>query len=211
MLHPVSHRKHGHEDPSVRQSVVGITVRDLHGNVTAHGSGVVVGWNVVATSWSLVKGAHTVTANFVDGRSCLVYGIVGSDRKHNVVIVWAETGHIKPHIDSPTIRTITPKVVTRVMQWGDDEWRPVTSRGIDVGSLAIVVTDKTPITKWGTGQVLSTCPKGMYLDIGEGDNDFYRVLMVDGTIGAVAKQAVKLKDKTVYQNVPLPLYPDVQE
>jgi serine protease Do len=77
-------------------SVVELHVRDTSGEIVACGSGFVVGRNMVATNWHVIKGAHEVTATFHNGRSESVVGLVGSDKSRDIAIVWVHTGNVRP-------------------------------------------------------------------------------------------------------------------
>src|SRR5580658_10656103 len=57
-------------------AIVGLTARNATGNPSKYGSGVVVGENLVVTCLHVVNGAHSVTANFSDGRSEDVPGLM---------------------------------------------------------------------------------------------------------------------------------------
>jgi len=77
-------------------AVVRLTVRDQSGTPSASGSGIVVGTNLIITCWHVINGAHTVTANFSDGRSESVPGTICVDRIHDVALLSVPTGRVKP-------------------------------------------------------------------------------------------------------------------
>lgn len=77
-------------------SVVRLTVLDAQGVASVQGSGVVVGTNLIATNWHVVKGAHAVTANFQNGRSEPVYGMASHDISRDLVILSANTAGVRP-------------------------------------------------------------------------------------------------------------------
>lgn len=77
-------------------SVVRLTVRDAQGVPSVQGSGFVVGENLIATNWHVVKAAHAVTANFQNGRSETVDGIASRDIPRDIVILHANTAGIRP-------------------------------------------------------------------------------------------------------------------
>jgi hypothetical protein len=79
-------------------AVVRITAKDAAGTPESFGSGFVVGKNLIATCWHVVSGAYMVTANFSDGRSVSVPGLIGYDSKHDVAVISVETANIKPLI-----------------------------------------------------------------------------------------------------------------
>jgi S1-C subfamily serine protease len=53
----------------VMPSIVRLTVLNGNGIPAVQGSGFVVGPNLIATAYHVIKGAHAVTANFDNGRS----------------------------------------------------------------------------------------------------------------------------------------------
>ena len=71
------------------------------------------------------------------------------------------------------------------------------------GRLAIVVSDSAAIVagRDRAGRVLSVCPKGQYLAISGETPTQYAVLMVDRSLGYVAKSDVQILD---YQVAPVP-------
>ncbi len=77
-------------------SVVRLTVLDAQGVPSVQGSGFVVGENLIATNWHVVKGAHAVTANFQSGRSDTVDGIANCDISRDLVILHANTAGVRP-------------------------------------------------------------------------------------------------------------------
>lgn len=77
-------------------SVVRLTVLDAQGVPSVQGSGFVVGENLIATNWHVVKAAHAVTANFQSGRSETVDGLVNCDIPRDLVILHANTAGIRP-------------------------------------------------------------------------------------------------------------------
>jgi len=91
--------------------------------------------------------------------------------------------------------------------------RKLTSRGIVtaaeapasvVGRLAIVVSDKAAIVagREADGRVLSLCPKGQYLALSGQTPTQYAVLMIDHSLGFVAKSDVQLLQYQVVSNTP---------
>ncbi len=68
-----------------------------------------------------------------------------------------------------------------------------------VGRLAMVVTDQSPIVagRDRAGRVLSVCAKGQYLDISGETPTQYAVLMVDHSLGFIAKGDVQMLDYQV--------------
>lgn len=77
-------------------SVVRLTVLDAQGVPSVQGSGFVVGENLIATNWHVVKAAHAVTANFQSGRSETVDGLVNCDIARDLVILHANTAGVRP-------------------------------------------------------------------------------------------------------------------
>lgn len=73
-----------------------------------------------------------------------------------------------------------------------------------VGRLALVVSDKAVISagREAAGRVLSVCPKGQYLALSGQTPTQYAVLMVDHSLGFVAKSDVHLLDYQVVNNAP---------
>jgi len=73
-----------------------------------------------------------------------------------------------------------------------------------VGRLAVVVSDKAVISagREAAGRVLSVCPKGQYLALSGQTPTQYAVLMVDHSLGFVAKSDVQLLDYQVVNNAP---------
>ena len=55
-----------------------------------------VGKDLIATNWHVVKAAHAVTANFQNGRSEAVEGLVNCDIPHDLVLLHANTAGIRP-------------------------------------------------------------------------------------------------------------------
>ncbi len=73
-----------------------------------------------------------------------------------------------------------------------------------VGRLALVVSDKAVIVagRDRAGRVLSVCPKGQYLALSSQTPTQYAVLMIDHSVGFVAKSDVQLLDYQVVNNGP---------
>lgn len=73
-----------------------------------------------------------------------------------------------------------------------------------VGRLALVTSDKAVITagREASGRVLSVCPKGQYLALSGQTPTQYAVLMIDHSLGFVAKSDVQLLDYQVVNNGP---------
>ncbi len=73
-----------------------------------------------------------------------------------------------------------------------------------VGRLALVTSDKAVITagREASGRVLSVCPKGQYLALSGQTPTQYAVLMVDHSLGFVAKSDVQILDYQVVNNTP---------
>jgi len=105
-------KAHGHAAPSARTdqttplttqqiarlalpSIVSLTVLDASGKPSVQGSGIVVGKNLIATNVHVVKGAHAVTANFQNGRSEKVYGLVSLDQARDLALIYADTSGIR--------------------------------------------------------------------------------------------------------------------
>ncbi len=80
----------------VLPSVVRLTVIDAHGNAVVQGSGFVVGKNMIATNVHVIAGAHAVTANFADGRSETVQGLVDEDVPRDIALIYADTKGVHP-------------------------------------------------------------------------------------------------------------------
>ena len=72
------------------------------------------------------------------------------------------------------------------------------------GRLALVTRDKAVIVagREAGGRVLSVCPKGQYLALSGQTPTQYAVLMIDHSIGLVAKSDVQLLDYQVVSNAP---------
>jgi hypothetical protein len=105
-------KAHGHAAPSARTdqttplttqqiarlalpSIVSLTVLDASGKPSVQGSGIVVGKNLIATNVHVIKGAHAVTANFQNGRSEKVYGLVALDDARDLALIYANTSGIR--------------------------------------------------------------------------------------------------------------------
>ena len=73
-----------------------------------------------------------------------------------------------------------------------------------VGRLALVTSDKAVITagREASGRVLSICPKGQYLALSGQTPTQYAVLMIDHSLGFVAKSDVQLLEYQVVNNAP---------
>ena len=80
----------------VMPSMVQLTVLDKDGTPTVQGSGFVVADGVIATNYHVIKGAHAVTANFYNGRSEQVTGLIAMDRADDLVLVKASTSGVRP-------------------------------------------------------------------------------------------------------------------
>lgn len=78
----------------VMPSMVRLTVLNKDGVPAVQGSGFVVGPDLIATNYHVVKGAHAVTANFDSGRSEQVIGIVGADENFDLVVLRANTAGV---------------------------------------------------------------------------------------------------------------------
>ena len=76
-------------------SIVRLTVLDASGNPSVQGSGIVVGKNLLATNVHVIKNAHAVTANFQNGRSEAVYGLVAMDEARDLALIYADTSGIR--------------------------------------------------------------------------------------------------------------------
>lgn len=76
-------------------SIVRLTVLDSNGNPNVQGSGFVVGKNLIATNVHVIKGAHAVTANFQNGRSEKVYGLVALDLDRDLALIYANTAGVR--------------------------------------------------------------------------------------------------------------------
>ena len=81
---------------------------------------------------------------------------------------------------------------------------PTSGPASAVGRLAQVLNDNTQIIagRERAGRVLSICPKGQYLAISAELPNQYAVLMIDHSIGYVAKSDVQLLDYQVVTNAP---------
>ena len=73
-----------------------------------------------------------------------------------------------------------------------------------VGRLALVTSDKAVIVagREASGRVLSVCPKGQYLALSGETPTQYAVLMIDHSVGFVAKSDVQILDYQVVNNTP---------
>ena len=73
-----------------------------------------------------------------------------------------------------------------------------------VGRLALVTSDKAVIVagREAAGRVLSVCPKGQYLALSGQTPTQYAVLMIDHSLGFVAKSDVQLLEYQVVNNAP---------
>ena len=78
------------------RSVVTISIIGDNGNLIALGSGFVVGPNLIATNEHVIKGAHRVTANFMNGRSKVVYGLANEDKNRDLVLLSTNTQGVRP-------------------------------------------------------------------------------------------------------------------
>jgi len=79
----------------VLPSVVRLTVLNKDGVPAIQGSGIVVGDDLIATNMHVVDGGHAVTANFESGRSETVFGVIGIDAEHDLVLLRAFTHGIQ--------------------------------------------------------------------------------------------------------------------
>jgi len=77
-------------------SIVSITVLNAQGEPAVQGSGFVIAPNLIATNVHVVEDAHSVTANFPNGRSEKVFGIVGYDIDKDMCLLYANTNGIAP-------------------------------------------------------------------------------------------------------------------
>ena len=75
----------------VSPSIVRLTVLDSKGQAVILGSGFVVADDLIATNSHVVFNAHAVTANFQNGRSETVFGVMKYDFDHDLVIMRAYT------------------------------------------------------------------------------------------------------------------------
>ena len=78
------------------------------------------------------------------------------------------------------------------------------TQGSVVGRLGVVISDKAVISagREAAGRVLSVCPKGQPLALCGQTPTQYAVLMVDHSLGFVAKSDVQLLDSQVVANTP---------
>lgn len=76
-------------------SIVRLTVLDASGKPSVQGSGIVVGKNLIATNVHVIKGAHAVTANFQNGRSETVHGLVALDEARDLALIYANTSGVR--------------------------------------------------------------------------------------------------------------------
>ena len=79
-------------------SIVRLTVVDKQGQPNVQGSGVVVGPNLIVTNMHVIQNAHAVTANFENGRSETVYGLVTEDANSDLALLYADTSGIRPYL-----------------------------------------------------------------------------------------------------------------
>ncbi|MDR3707469.1 MAG: trypsin-like peptidase domain-containing protein [Capsulimonadaceae bacterium] len=88
------------------KSVVSLTVLGADGNTLKTGSGFVIGKNVIVTNVHVIKGAHAVTANYTDGTSRDVLGLLGFDKDRDLAILYSDTSGEHPvHLgDSSRVR-----------------------------------------------------------------------------------------------------------
>ena len=101
----------------VLPSVVRLTVVDTQGNAVVQGSGFVVGKNMIATNVHVILGAHAVTANFQNGRSEAVKGLVNADVSRDIALVYADTTGVRPlllaaapaQVGDPVVAAGSPK------------------------------------------------------------------------------------------------------
>jgi S1-C subfamily serine protease len=77
-------------------SVARLTVRGSDGQPYAQGSGFVIGKNLIVTNVHVIAGAHSVTANYLDGRSEEVFGVVALDGDRDLAILYTDTKSAKP-------------------------------------------------------------------------------------------------------------------
>ena len=80
----------------IMPSMVRLTVLGKDGVPSVQGSGFVVGEDIIATNAHVVSGAHAVTANFESGRSEQVFGYIGYDEDHDLVLLRAFTKGVRP-------------------------------------------------------------------------------------------------------------------
>lgn len=80
---------------AVLPSVVRLTVLNNHGVPAVQGSGLVVGNDLIVTNLHVIEGGHAVTANFENGRSETVFGVVAVDFDHDLVLLRAFTHGIR--------------------------------------------------------------------------------------------------------------------
>jgi len=77
-------------------SIVSITVLNAQGEPAVQGSGFVIAPNLIATNVHVVADAHSVTANFPNGRSEKVFGIVDYDTDKDMCLIYANTNGVAP-------------------------------------------------------------------------------------------------------------------
>jgi len=77
-------------------SMVQLTVLSKDGSPIALGSGFVVGYEVIATNYHVIKGAEGVVVNYSDGRSEKSPGLIVMDRSHDLVLLRASTSGVSP-------------------------------------------------------------------------------------------------------------------
>lgn len=99
-------------------SIVRLTVKDKRGQPSVQGSGVVIGPNLIVTNIHVIAKAYAVTANFENGRSQTVYGLVAEDTNSDLALLYCDTTGIKslplalganPQIGDPVITVGSPE------------------------------------------------------------------------------------------------------
>lgn len=99
-------------------SIVRLTVLNSQGQPSIQGSGVVVSANLIVTNIHVIANAHAVTANFENGRSEAVYGIVAEDSNSDLALLYADTTGIK---SLPLALETHPQIGDTVMTVGSPE------------------------------------------------------------------------------------------
>jgi S1-C subfamily serine protease len=78
----------------MRPSVVAITVKDQNGNPLQYGSGVVIDSDIVATCYHVIQGGSSVTINFANGKSSVVYGVMAAGKAADLALLIVDTAGI---------------------------------------------------------------------------------------------------------------------
>ena len=123
--------------------VARLTVRDTNGQTVVSGSGFVAGQNLIITNAHVIRNAGSVTANFLNGRSEKVLGVVALDQNHDLALLYVVTSGITP----------LPFADTSKAQIGDPVMAVGSPEGLD-GSISTGVVSSIRLS--GSSRLIQT-------------------------------------------------------